>query len=120
VWGYVCTTYSSYDWTDDDAKVVCRELEYPPQGAQGSSKYISSRNFPFFLRRPNCNGSEEHLIDCPESEIQNIASCYYSSVVYCAGKYLAIQSHIIWVPVEKKTTLRRGTLVLGKVGVHQF
>ena len=85
-------------------------------GAQGSSKYISSRNFPFFLRRPNCNGSEEHLIDCPESEIQNIVSCYYSSVVYCAGKYLAIRSHIIRVPVEetkKKTTLGRGTLVLG-------
>ena len=39
VWGYVCTTYSYYydydsDWSDDDAKVVCRELEYPPQGIE--------------------------------------------------------------------------------------
>ena len=35
VWGYVCSTYDywfSYDWTDDDARVVCRELGFFYQG----------------------------------------------------------------------------------------
>ena len=56
-------------------------------GAQGSSKWKYSTTFPFFLRDPNCNGLEEHLIDCPGSEIQNITSCSYASEVFCAGNY---------------------------------
>ena len=32
VWGYVCTDYSSFGWTDDDASVVCRELGLFHQG----------------------------------------------------------------------------------------
>ena len=32
VWGYVCTTYSPYHWTDNDASVVCRELGLFHQG----------------------------------------------------------------------------------------
>ena len=29
VWGYVC---GDFDWTNDDASVVCRELGFSPQG----------------------------------------------------------------------------------------
>ena len=29
VWGYVC---GDFDWTDNDASVVCRELGFSPEG----------------------------------------------------------------------------------------
>ena len=103
VWGYVC---SRFGWTDDDASVVCKELGFTPHGkiiiqlisatnhnhfyfitdAVGLSLYVSSfETFPFFLGGPHCSGSEEHLIDCPLSEIRNITACYETSGVHCAG-----------------------------------
>ena len=116
VWGYVCATntyyyyyyyyYPTTSWTDEDARVVCRELGFIHQGlvlifchnfhihiilahltgAISSYEYYFGATFPFFLSQPNCDGSEEHLIDCPGSEIQNITSCYMTAVAYCAGK----------------------------------
>jgi hypothetical protein len=53
-------------------------------GAKGSYEYSYDHDFPFFLSEPNCNGNEEHLIDCPGSEIENITYCFWTSVVYCA------------------------------------
>ena len=55
-------------------------------GAQGSYEYNNYRTFPFFLRGPNCTGNEEHLVDCPNSEIENITSCYRTSIVHCPGE----------------------------------
>ena len=30
VWGYIC---GDFNWTNDDASVVCRELGFSPQGS---------------------------------------------------------------------------------------
>ena len=55
-------------------------------GAERSFEYISYNDtFPIFLSEPGCSGSEEHLINCQLSEIENITSCSYASVVHCAG-----------------------------------
>ena len=54
-------------------------------GSQGSSKFKSSATFPFILSGPNCSGSEQHLIECPGSEIEISTSCSYTSVVHCTG-----------------------------------
>ena len=103
VWGYVC---ENFDWTDDDASVVCRELGFTRYGeilvpyllclevylhtlltvAQGSYASIyEPSTIPFLLSGPNCSGSEDHLSDCPLSAIGNIAPCPYASTAICAG-----------------------------------
>ena len=56
-------------------------------GAVGAHVRTSSvESFQFLLRGLQCNGSEEHLTDCPRSEIESVASCSYVGVVYCAGR----------------------------------
>ena len=53
--------------------------------AEDSAGYTSTLpTFPFFLSGPHCSGSEEHLIDCPQSEIEHITSCDHTSGVSCA------------------------------------
>ena len=54
--------------------------------AVGVSLYVNSlQTFPFFLGGPRCSGSEDHLIDCPLSEIKNITSCDDVCGVFCSG-----------------------------------
>ena len=113
--GYVCAMDTFFfpltSWTDEDARVVCRELGFIHQGlvlifchiifhiniilahltgAKSSFEFSFGAMIPFFLSEPNCNGFEEHLIDCPGSEIQNITSCFMTAVAYCAGKIISI------------------------------
>ena len=108
MWGYVC---EDFNWTENDASVVCRELGFPPHGKQirpiavpqHLSQILSCLSgalslysilgavptFPFLMSAIDCRGSEEHLIDCPHSEVGHIASCHLHNVVsqvYCAGK----------------------------------
>ena len=78
-------------------------------GAKGSYEYSYDHDFPFFLSEPNCNGNEEHLIDCPGSEIENITSCYMTAVVICGGKIwgLQLQKHYIiftWLEIGSHPT----------------
>ena len=35
--------YENFYWTDEDASVVCRELEFPPQGA--NVIYLNCHNY---------------------------------------------------------------------------
>ena len=52
-------------------------------GALGAYDYASNL-FPFFLSVANCTGSEEHLMDCPNSGLEYTV-CSYVAVVFCAG-----------------------------------
>ena len=64
---------------------ICNKFYTHWAGAEGSFEYKSLITLPFFLSGPNCSGSEQHLIDCPGSEIENSTSCSHTSVVHCSG-----------------------------------
>ena len=104
VWGYVCFLHM-YRWTDEDAMVVCRELGMNHEGiytisiflrllytcltgVEVSYGYNYITNFPLFLSDPNCFGFEDHLIDCPSSEIENVTFCFRTIAVQCRGIYI--------------------------------
>ena len=52
-------------------------------GALGSYD-LGYNLFPFFLSVANCTGSEEHLIDCPNSGLEK-TSCFFVALVFCSG-----------------------------------
>jgi hypothetical protein len=85
LWGYVCIQHG---WSRKDAAVVCRELGFSPEDARSDyDVFFHGTNFPFFLNLTNCNGSEEHLINCSQGSKEVLCSDLGSvAIAYCSGK----------------------------------
>ena len=63
VWGTVCDDY----WTDDDADVICKTLNYHKSeliGGRFLRSYFGGR-LPILLDDLLCAGNESNLFDCP-------------------------------------------------------
>jgi hypothetical protein len=79
LWGDVCGD----DWKHADAIVACKELGFSQQGAQYDRLYRYD-SFVAFLRTANCDGSENHLIECLKSPTTlNEVSCSKKAFVFC-------------------------------------
>ncbi|XP_025115895.1 deleted in malignant brain tumors 1 protein-like [Pomacea canaliculata] len=62
LWGTVCDT----DWDDEDARVLCRTLNYTDGYAVGDAYYGQGAG-PNWLSNVRCKGSERSLAECPHS-----------------------------------------------------
>ncbi|PVD37781.1 hypothetical protein C0Q70_00382 [Pomacea canaliculata] len=62
LWGTVCDT----DWGDEDARVLCRSLNYA-DGYAVSNAYYGQGAGPIWLSNVRCKGSERSLAECPHS-----------------------------------------------------
>ena len=63
IWGAVCDDY----WTDDDARVVCRQQGYydsEPIGGRFLSAYFGESPLDFLLDDMLCRGTESNLLQC--------------------------------------------------------
>lgn len=83
-WGTVCI---DEEWDINDARVICRQLNFTgADRAYGSAKFGIIRN-PTWLSNLRCNGSEKSVIDCPRNEFSMNNCNYYSDAsVKCTGK----------------------------------
>ncbi|CAI8027223.1 Deleted in malignant brain tumors 1 protein [Geodia barretti] len=83
-WGYVC-----YDrgWTRQDAQVVCRELGFSSKDALVDYHIFvfGQHTFPYFVNKTNCNGSEGHLLDCPDVNETLLCGSRTAAKAYCSG-----------------------------------
>ena len=83
-WGTVCDD----GWDDQNAQVVCRQLDlgYTGTALSGFSPMASS-SVPIWLDDVNCNGSESRLINCQHNQIGN-HNCDHKkdAGVICDGK----------------------------------
>ena len=64
IWGTVCDDY----WTDEDAGVVCKALNYhnsEPIGGRFLKSNFGPGTLGFLLDDLLCNGNESGLLDCP-------------------------------------------------------
>ena len=84
-WGTVCDN----DFDSSAAAVVCRQLGFPPEGAQyfPGGVYPSGTG-PILLDHVQCNGMETELVDCSHDGI-GTASCSHSNDVgvECQGEF---------------------------------
>ena len=64
IWGKVCDDY----WTDEEAGVVCKALDYHETERYGGrflKSYFGPGTLPFLLDDLICDGDESSLLDCP-------------------------------------------------------
>jgi len=68
-------------WSSNDAHVVCRQLGFSTGSYYTNSQFGSVSNFAY--NEVGCNGSEQHLRDCPHQT--SATNCYQSegAGVYC-------------------------------------
>ena len=66
-WGTVCDD----SWDDDDASVVCRQLEFssPERAVAVTRARFGEGPGPIFLDEVRCAGTESRLVDCPSNSI---------------------------------------------------
>ena len=81
-WGGICGDY--YNWDNNDAKVVCRQLGLPDDGAQALyysnyDYYFNVNEEPLVFGDVYCTGNEAYISDCPNSGmfVQNCGYSYY-------------------------------------------
>lgn len=84
-WGTICDSF----WSDNDARVVCRQLGYLDGVAQANSFYGSGIG-PSWLYYVRCDGDENSIWSCTNSgfNVSN-TSCrnhQYDASVYCTGR----------------------------------
>ena len=84
-WGTICDSF----WSDNDARVVCRQLGYLDGVAQANSFYGSGTG-PSWLYYVRCDGDEKSIWSCTNSgfNVSN-TSCrnhQYDASVYCTGR----------------------------------
>ena len=73
-WGTVCDDF----WDVNDAKVVCRQLGFPVEGARAyTNAHFGEGTGNILLDDVQCTGSESALSECPHSG-WGIAFCEHS------------------------------------------
>ena len=60
-WGSICDD----GWSSEDAKVVCRQLGYPSEGAVAiNGAYYGEGSGPIVLYQVECKGTEDTIANC--------------------------------------------------------
>ena len=73
-WGTICDDY----WSNTDASVVCRQLNYSADGAVAKHRAAFGQGTgPIVLDNVRCDGTEETLTDCPSNDV-NIHNCHHN------------------------------------------
>ena len=111
VWGTICDSY----WSNNDARVVCRQLGFVDGVAEPRGKYGKGSG-PSWLYYVRCDGNEKAIWECSNSG-WNVThtSCRahdYDAGVYCTGKgmlrmYVGFDK-IYSGLIESNTTVREG------------
>uniref|UniRef100_A0A1X7U110 Deleted in malignant brain tumors 1 protein n=1 Tax=Amphimedon queenslandica TaxID=400682 RepID=A0A1X7U110_AMPQE len=79
-WGSVCNDY----WHNSDARVVCRQLGFPSEGAIARVTNYYGTSLSFHIIDLNCNGSEETVLDCSYNNVeQHSCQRYEDASVQC-------------------------------------
>lgn len=84
-WGTVCI---DEDWGINDARVICRQLNFTDADiAYRYSKFGYVRN-PTWLGNLRCDGSEKSVVDCARNDFK-MNNCRYSAdaSVKCTSKW---------------------------------
>ncbi|PVD37785.1 hypothetical protein C0Q70_00386 [Pomacea canaliculata] len=71
LWGTVCDN----NWDDEDARVLCRFLNYTDGYAVGNAYYGQGAG-PIWLSSVRCKGSERSLAECPQSGFHAVVNNY--------------------------------------------
>ena len=93
-WGTVCDD----GWDDNDARVVCRQLGFPFEGAMAfGESYFGWGTGPIFLDDVSCSGFESRLTDCPRFLPIGIHNCVHEedAGVRCLGGTLTTPGQLI-------------------------
>ena len=82
----IWTSLCDESWDFRDAQVVCRELGYSPYGAVPTYNCYTEGQLSFGITDINCNGSEEHLINCSHSKaLLHNCNSHDDAGVVCQG-----------------------------------
>ena len=110
MWGTVCDDF----WSLDDAKVVCKQLNYQTEGAIAFTRAAFGQGTgSIILHNLNCNGHESSIFDCPHNG-ETIHNCGHDEDVgvFCPIPGITISVHFIATcpGVSKKHTVYKCTL----------
>ena len=78
-WATVCHN----EWETVDAKVVCKQLGLPYEGAEERVLRIRYGEYEHFMTNVNCIGNESHLIDCQYSNMSSPCDLHRVAGVIC-------------------------------------
>uniref|UniRef100_A0A1X7U210 SRCR domain-containing protein n=1 Tax=Amphimedon queenslandica TaxID=400682 RepID=A0A1X7U210_AMPQE len=79
-WGSVCNDY----WHNNDARVVCRQLGFPSEGAIARVINYYGTSPSFHIIDLNCNGTEATVLNCSYNNIeQHSCQWYEDAYVQC-------------------------------------
>ena len=83
-WGTVCDD----SWDINDARVVCRALDYPDASSALRSAFFGQGSGQIWLDDVNCQGNESSLESCSHNG-WNVNNCghHQDASVICLSKY---------------------------------
>ena len=83
-WGTVCDD----SWDLNDARVLCRELDYPEASSAPHSAFFGQGSGLIWLDDVNCQGNESSIESCSHNG-WNVINCghHQDASVICLGKY---------------------------------
>ena len=79
-WGTVCDS----SWTEDDAKVFCKQLGF----TYGVTHPDSSSTTSLWMFDVECDGSETTLTECQYGGVQKISECSSGLAGVCCSVFL--------------------------------
>lgn len=107
IWSKICRDTF---WDHKEASVICKELGFSPYGTEYihyythcvrlccyyrsigslavSSKWFSDQSRPIFFNGMECNGNEDHIINCTVNELAlDCSSSSFEANVVCPGTH---------------------------------
>eukprot|EP00057_Strongylocentrotus_purpuratus_P001437 XP_001199008.3 PREDICTED: neurotrypsin-like [Strongylocentrotus purpuratus] len=75
-WGTVCDDF----WGQEDANVVCRQLDFPGAYGYTNAQTFGAGSGPILMDNTRCVGNETSIMDCPKNAM-GVHNCQHSDDV---------------------------------------